>query len=210
MILYLAAMACSQKKTVNPNIILPGAPGNAGEAPAVMTDSRGNSGSDLVFLGSEVVRVPAGTDLFVMLVDAVDASQSSAGDSFRAILGQPLMSGTAMIAPAGTPLTGQVTDVSRESDLEAPSVSLSLLEIMVNSRWFSLQTSLLQVRGDHPPARPAPEAAGETETQGAAPGRPRTLHVPGGFARVVPNQPMNFYLLRDAWLEVSGTVKSIR
>ena len=147
-LLCFLLVACGHKNTVNPNIILPGAPRNGEKSASSSPDKSGAPNSDLVFLSSDSINVPANTELSVKLTNSIDASQNKSGDTFNATLAKALMVGTKLVVSEGASLRGQLTDVLASQDGKSAELSLTLVEIMINSRWFPLQTNLLTIQAD--------------------------------------------------------------
>lgn len=194
------------KKSVNPKIITPGFPGNAGKIPASPATANAESNGNLIFLGSDVVTVPAGTELSVKLVDAIDTSTSKSGDAFDALLTKPLTVGATLVTSVGTPLRGQITDATSIEGGGGSTLSLSLLEIMVNNHWFPIQTNLLTIEARATSVHAIENLDSLNRPQSATEDHlpVRILRIKGTSVRLPSGQPLMFYLTRKALLETSG------
>lgn len=196
-LLLLCLGACrNNQKIANPNIVMPGAPGNrpAGAPEAV---PEGGPAGDVVFLGASIVQVPAGTPLAVRLEAGLDSGRSKAGDSFRAVLAEPLKTEAGIAVPDGALVLGQITDAATASGTEAASLSLNLLEVRVNNRWIGVRTDLLVIiAGGSTPA--GGEAAPADDGNG---GSIRTIRVPGDTVRIGSQETLRFTLVQPAVVE---------
>lgn len=194
--------ACLHRRIVNPDILVPGAPGNTGKAPASTPPPQADPIGDLIVLGTNTVTLAAGTSLSARLEDVIDTSKNRSGDSFEATLVEALAAGGATVAPAGTPLRGQITDVRTAEPGTPAEISLNLLEISINNRWFPLQTELLIFRaaGDGNP--PSSESAGLAPD--SDPSESHIFNVGGTSIALPAGQTLAFRLIRRAALEGFG------
>jgi hypothetical protein len=200
LLVCLVLISCARKPGLNPNILLPGSPGNGGPVPPVPSTKDPNS--DLIFLGTDVVDVPAGTEINVTLGEPIETGKSKTGELFNGTLAKPVLAGSRLVSPAGIPLRGQLTDVYLADDGQSAEISLSLLEIMLNNRWFSLQADLLTVRADESGTEnlaalqtPSPEVTAPI----------RLVHIRGNSVKIPAGQIIAFRLLQKASLETAAS-----
>ena len=84
----------------------------------------------------------AGTQLTVRLQDTLSSAYSHAGDSFRAVLEEPIVVQGEIVAPRGAQVTGRVSAVAGGDLLGAPGyLRLTLTAISINGSSVALQTS---------------------------------------------------------------------
>jgi hypothetical protein len=75
------------------------------------------------------ITIPAGTSLLVRLQGEIMAEQNQAGDTFTAVLVDPVMAGERELVPAGTPFMGRIEYLAPADGKDPVSISLSLVEI---------------------------------------------------------------------------------
>ncbi|MBI2821154.1 MAG: hypothetical protein HYX74_02920 [Acidobacteria bacterium] len=196
---------CLRRQSVNPDIIIPGAPGNSPNAP--LSGAAGSDpNADLIFLGSEAVIVPAGTEILVRLTGVLDTSSGGVGDPFSALLAQPLYQAEKLVALPGTPLQGQVTDVWMREDDKSAELSINLLQILINDRWFPLRTNLLTVQASDRGADPLEALSQPWQDPARDSHQRRTAHIAGRSVRLPAGQTILFRLAEPAFLETSRGV----
>jgi len=92
--------------------------------------------------------IPAGTEFTVRLQVALSSADSRAGDSFQAVLDEPLVVARKTIAPRGTPVTGSVVAARPSEGLNDPGfMRLTLASIVMNGKSVALQTSSIFANG---------------------------------------------------------------
>ena len=112
--------------------------------------------------------IPAGTEFTVRLQMGLSSADSRAGDSFQAILDEPLVIAKKTIAPRGTPVTGSVLAARASGGLNDPGyMRLTLASIVMNGKPVALQTSSIFVKGGFY-ARRKPTPIRSSETNGKA------------------------------------------
>jgi hypothetical protein len=89
------------------------------------------------------VTIPAGTNISVRLIDAIDSEKNQQGESFRATLDSPLADDQGnVVIPAGYDVTGRLDEVKSAGRFAGQSsLVLSLTRLSAGSRSYSLQTS---------------------------------------------------------------------
>ena len=98
----------------------------------------------------------------------LSSADSRAGDSFQAILDEPLVIAKKTIAPRGTPVTGSVLAARASGGLNDPGyMRLTLASIVMNGKPVALQTSSIFVKGGFY-ARRKPTPIRSSETNGKA------------------------------------------
>jgi hypothetical protein len=95
-------------------------------------------------LGRETLIVPAGTKIQVRLDHGISSEQNSSGDSFTASLNVPLTVEGKMLAPAGSKVKGQLTQVKESGRVEGrASLAMVLQELTVGNEDYDLSTKSL-------------------------------------------------------------------
>lgn len=91
-------------------------------------------------------RVPAGTGISARLQETLDSGVNQTGDSFRAILDEDLIVDGEVAAPRGSLLEGKLSQVTRSGRVQGrASMSMELLNLIVNGRSYPLQTEILSI-----------------------------------------------------------------
>ena len=95
--------------------------------------------------------IPAGTPLAVRLRTSLSSATSRPGDSFEAVLDEPIIVRGKMVAPSGANITGKVLDARAANELQEPGyMRLALIAVSLNGQSVPIQTSSIFVkRGSH-------------------------------------------------------------
>ncbi len=76
------------------------------------------------------VKIPAGMNIVISLVDALETGQIASGDEFSAVLVDPIVIGSRTVYPAGTAVTGKITNAVASGRLKTDAeMSLTLQSI---------------------------------------------------------------------------------
>lgn len=117
------------------------APADAGQQPPFAGERSAGAGL-FPSLRREPLVVPAGTAIAVRLQQTVSSATASAGDSFSAVLDQPLVVDGKVIAPKGADVEGRVTAARRSGRLHnAGYLRLTLVSVNAGSGRIPLHTS---------------------------------------------------------------------
>jgi hypothetical protein len=97
---------------------------------------------------SRSIVVPAGTTVFVRMIDGVDSSQNRVGDTFRASLESALVVGDTVVAPKGAEAFGKLTQAKSAGSISgAPELTLELTGIRVGGQIVPLDSTDYDVAG---------------------------------------------------------------
>jgi hypothetical protein len=96
---------------------------------------------------SGTVTLPAGTQIMVRTVDAVDSETSQPDQRFRGSLEANLMANGAVVAPKGTPVFGRLINVQSANGRSGGQLEFDLTDIVINGQTHSLATSPHQAQG---------------------------------------------------------------
>lgn len=98
----------------------------------------------------EPVTVPAGTMLTVRMSEGVNTRQHETGQRFTAVLEADLMAGDALVAPRGSTVYGQLSEVKKAGRLAgSASMSITLTNIRINDQMHDIQTDVLSSSGSN-------------------------------------------------------------
>jgi len=127
-----------------------GAPGFAEDAKGAqlpfdrVSDGAGISPTD----GFDIDEIPAGTQLNIRLQLALSSASAQVGESFSALLDEPVMVGGRTIVPRGALVTGSVMAAKASADRHDPGyLRLTLTSISVNGKTIPLRTSSIFAKG---------------------------------------------------------------
>ncbi|MGA8488834.1 MAG: hypothetical protein WB711_00345 [Terriglobales bacterium] len=144
-----------------------GAPGSNGSANGQLpfervSDNSGLSPTD----GFAAEVIPAGTKIAVRLKTAVSSAEARAGESFQAVLDEPLVVAGKTIVPQGTTVTGNVAAARASGDFDDPGyMRLTLASILVNGKSVPLRTSSIFAKGgSFDKRKPTPIKSSEIKT----------------------------------------------
>jgi hypothetical protein len=92
--------------------------------------------------------IPAGTPVTIRLQSSLSSAASRSGDSFDAVLDEPIIVDGQTVAPRGAAITGRVVAAKASGHLQDPGyLRLTLTSISVNGKSLPLQTSSLFAKG---------------------------------------------------------------
>jgi hypothetical protein len=102
----------------------------------------------LPFSGNQSLVVPKGTPIYVRLDRTISSSTAQAGDSFTAVLDEPLEVEGRTIVPQGTKVNGHVVAARESGRLHnAGYLRLTLSSLNLNGKEVEIQTSSIFVKG---------------------------------------------------------------
>lgn len=109
---------------------------------SVGTQGAENVGRQLPFTDSKPLVVPANTIIYVRLRQSVTSATAQTGQSFAAVLDQPLQVDNQTVAPQGAEISGKVL-AARESGRmhTAGYVRITLSSITLNGKTLAMQTN---------------------------------------------------------------------
>lgn len=101
---------------------------------------------DGIFPSSSLVpdnrSVPAGTPLTVRLKSSISSATANPGDSFQAVLEEPILVQDKTIVPPGSPVTGEVVALNRTASLHAPAyLRLKLTSLVLQGKTVAIESS---------------------------------------------------------------------
>jgi hypothetical protein len=92
--------------------------------------------------------IPPGTPITIRLQSSVSSASSRAGDSFDAVLEEPIIIDEQLIVARGATVTGKVVEAKASGHLQDPGyLRLTLTAVSVNSKRVPVQTSSIFVKG---------------------------------------------------------------
>jgi hypothetical protein len=131
-----------------------------GQQPALQAPEEANSGDQLPFnrtADTEGIsptaaiapkEIPPGTPVTIRLETAISSETSRSGDSFEAVLDQPIIIEGQTVASRGARVTGRILAAKASGRLQDPGyLRLTLTAIAIHGKSLPLQTSSLFVKG---------------------------------------------------------------
>jgi hypothetical protein len=96
----------------------------------------------------ERVTIPAGTDLTVRLIDAIDTKTNQPGDKFRATLEEPVVIDERTVVPKGADVEGKVAELASAGKFQGRSeLTVVLTKLSYAGRSYGLTTEPLHRQG---------------------------------------------------------------
>jgi hypothetical protein len=93
--------------------------------------------------------VPSGTELRVRLAHSVSSATNQSGDPFEAILDQDLLVDDQVVAPEGSTVTGQLTDVVFSGKVKGlAKMTLALRTLQVGDTSYSIESDFILVEAE--------------------------------------------------------------
>jgi hypothetical protein len=97
---------------------------------------------------TQAITVPAGTSVFVRMIDGVDSSTNKIGDTFHGSLESPLVVGNTVVAPASADVYGKLTQAKSAGKISgAAQLTLELTGIRVNGNIVPVDSTDYDVAG---------------------------------------------------------------
>jgi hypothetical protein len=107
-------------------------------------DARGVSPTEAFALAE----IPAGTPVTVRLQASLSSTSSHMGDSFDAVLDEPIVVRGQTVVPQGTTITGKVLEARPSGQLRDPGyLRVVLTAVLLNGKVTSMQTSSIFAKG---------------------------------------------------------------
>ena len=120
--------------------------GVGAQPPTVAADS--SPSQQLPFSGGKSSVIAANTAIYIRLQQTLSSTRAQLGDSFNAVLDEPLMVEGQTLVPAGTPVTGKVVAVRNSGHMNHASyLRITLSSITLNGKSVPLQTNSVFVSG---------------------------------------------------------------
>ena len=112
-----------------------------------------------------------------------------------------------MVAPAGSLLVGQITDLKTSQRGGADELSLALFEILINHRWFPLHADLLTIRAEETGKETLESPAYRPPANRTTVPEARTLYLSGSAVALPAGEQVVFYLTEPVTLDAAGTAR---
>jgi hypothetical protein len=94
------------------------------------------------------VTVPAGTTLNVRLVDGIDVDASKSGQTFKAVVDDPVMIGGAVVIPRGASASVQAVSVEQSGTMKgSDKISLKLNSFRFGGSVYEVTTAYVESKG---------------------------------------------------------------
>ncbi len=107
------------------------------------------------------VTVPAGTALNVRLTQAIDVDVSQAGQTFKAIVDDPVMIGGSVVIPRGASAAVQAVQVQQSGKMKgSDKISLKINSIGFGGRVYEVVTGYVEAKGSGEGKRTARKVGG--------------------------------------------------
>jgi hypothetical protein len=146
-VLMVAAVSLAWETGCSRQLAVPASAGGAGGTPLPFDRVSDNSGISPT-AGFSFDGIPAGTEVTVRLQSALSSADSRAGDSFRAVLVEPIVVAGKMVVPPGATVTGSVVAGKTSGGLSDPGyLRVTLASIAINGKPIPLETSSIFAKG---------------------------------------------------------------
>src|SRR5262249_52671839 len=89
----------------------------------------------------QMVEIPSGTSIHIILTDAISSGKNNAGDTFMASLADPIVVNGETVVPRGATVKGRVIDAKESGRIKGKaSISLGLTSIVAGGKTYSIST----------------------------------------------------------------------
>jgi len=97
---------------------------------------------------TQAITIPAGTSVFVRMIDGVDSSTNKIGDTFHGSLESPIVAGDTVVAPASADVYGKLTQAKEAGKISgAAQLTLELTGIRMNGNIVPVDSTDYEVAG---------------------------------------------------------------
>jgi hypothetical protein len=97
---------------------------------------------------TQAITIPAGTSVFVRMIDGVDSSTNKIGDTFRGSLESPIVVGDTVVAPASADVYGKLTQAKAAGKISgAAQLTLELTGIRIKGSIVPVDSTDYEVAG---------------------------------------------------------------
>lgn len=128
-------------------LAIAGCKGVEAHQPAAGVETPGSQ--QLPFTGNKPLVVPANSTIYIRLQEPISSATAREGQTFNAVLDQPLVVDNQTIAPEGAGVTGTVLAVRESGRLHnAGYLRITLTSITLNGKPTALQTNSVFMGGD--------------------------------------------------------------
>jgi len=108
----------------------------------------------------QMITVPAGTPIWVRMIDSLDTSKNRDGDRFRATLDTNIAIGASVVVPRGATVHGRVKKSSNARRFTGKSeLQIELSDVVVGGTAYSILTGDVQQKGKSEGAETAKKTA---------------------------------------------------
>jgi len=122
---------------------------NPSDSSTNAADNSAGSGSMLSrVMAPAKLTIPAGTPLTVRLQSAVSSASAQSGDTFEAVLDEPVVVKGETVIPKGADVTGRVVDANKGGRLHKPAyLKITLASVHFHGKGVPVETSSLSLAG---------------------------------------------------------------
>jgi hypothetical protein len=97
---------------------------------------------------TQAITIPAGTSLFVRMIDSIDSSKNNIGDPFHGSLESALVVGDIVVAPAGADVYGKLTQAKEAGKISGGAqLTLELTGVRINGNIVPVDSTDYDVAG---------------------------------------------------------------
>lgn len=97
---------------------------------------------------TQAITIPAGTSVFVRMIDSVDSSTNKIGDTFHGSLESPIVVGNTVVAPASADVYGKLTQAKAAGKISgAAQLTLELTGVRINGNIVPVDSTDYDVAG---------------------------------------------------------------
>lgn len=155
-VLLFALIGCGNKPGQNATTTDPNQPAATTAQNQQSTDAppfskrgdKADADSKSSSLVPNAVTIPAGTPVSVRLQQAVSSASANSGDSFDAVLDEPVVINGQTVAPRGAAAVGRVVQAKSSGHLhDSGYLRLTLASIEINGKQVPVQASSIFVKG---------------------------------------------------------------
>ncbi|HXZ80982.1 MAG TPA: hypothetical protein VEG30_13715 [Terriglobales bacterium] len=147
LILIIAGCSSAPSNSSGPNKLVT-ADSNGNQNAPFSQDSDKSKKSFLSFGQPENVTIPAGIAITVRLQNSISSASAHSGESFDAVLDQPLVIEGKTLAGKGAEVKGRVVDAKQSGRLHSSGyLRLTLASLQLNGKMTPVQTSTVFAKG---------------------------------------------------------------
>jgi len=105
--------------------------------------------------------IPTGSKVVIRMIDSINSEKNKAGETFTAVLDEPLIQGGVEVIPRGADVHGRIANVNEAGRIAGSAqLGLELTQVVVNAIPYSVTTSEYNEVGEARGSQTAKRAAG--------------------------------------------------
>jgi hypothetical protein len=136
------ASQSTSRSLASPGNTLPSSASATSTSPTLRSPADRAAQTTSTTAANSAFTIPTGSKISIQMIDSIDSEVQKVGETFVAILDQPLMSGGLEVVPRGVDVRGRISNINEAGRVAGSAeLGLELTHIYVNGIPYALTTS---------------------------------------------------------------------